>query len=139
MFQYGLKISLYNTVELWRIVVLRRGRMDSTKESISEFSNDEDLEESPPHHHSLHDITDITDDIECDDEVISHQHTQSLDHVDSHFGIGIERSEIKDSHNLDQTTSSDGEINVRNTRYQQLIKYSYMGFLGGRFHVASVK
>ncbi|XP_065941941.1 EF-hand calcium-binding domain-containing protein 4B isoform X6 [Magallana gigas] len=93
-----------------------RGRMDSTKESISEFSNDEDLEESPPHHHSLHDITDITDDIECDDEVISHQHTQSLDHVDSHYGKGIERSEIKDSHNLDQTTSSDGEINVRNTR-----------------------
>eukprot|EP00105_Crassostrea_gigas_P035085 XP_019919233.1 PREDICTED: ras and EF-hand domain-containing protein homolog isoform X5 [Crassostrea gigas] len=93
-----------------------RGRMDSTKESISEFSNDEDLEESPPHHHSLHDITDITDDIECDDEVISHQHTQSLDHVDSHYGIGTQRSEIKDSHNLDQTTSSDGEINVRNTR-----------------------
>lgn len=117
MFQYGLKISLYNTVELWRIVVLRRGRMDSTKESISEFSNDEDLEESPPHHHSLHDITDITDDIECDDEVISHQHTQSLDHVDSHYGIGTQRSEMKDSHNLDQTTSSDGEINVRNTRY----------------------
>nr|XP_034321312.1 ras and EF-hand domain-containing protein homolog isoform X8 [Crassostrea gigas] len=93
-----------------------RGRMDSTKESISEFSNDEDLEESSPHHHSLHDITDITDDIECDDEVISHQHTQSLDHVDSHYGIGTQRSEIKDSHNLDQTTSSDGEINVRNTR-----------------------
>ncbi|XP_052706390.1 EF-hand calcium-binding domain-containing protein 4B-like isoform X3 [Crassostrea angulata] len=93
-----------------------RGRMDSTKESVSEFSNDEDLEESPPHHHSLHDITDITDDIECDDEVISHQHTQSLDHVDSHYGIGTQRSEIKDSHNLDQTTSSDGEINVRNTR-----------------------
>lgn len=130
MFQYGLKISLYNTVELWRIVVLRRGRMDSTQESISKFSNDEDLEESPPHHHSLHDITDITDDIECDDEVISHQHTQSLDHVDSHYGIGIERSEIKDSHNLDQTTSSDGEINVRNTRYQQLMKYLYMGSLG---------
>lgn len=90
--------------------------MDSTQKSISEFSNDEDLEESPPHHHSLHDITDITDDIECDDEVISHQHTQSLDHVDSHYGIGTQRSEIKDSHNLDQTTSSDGEINVRNTR-----------------------
>lgn len=93
-----------------------RGRMDSTQKSISEFSNDEDLEESPPHHHSLHDITDITDDIECDDEVISHQHTQSLDHVDSHYGKGMQRSEIKDSHNLDQTTSSDGEINVRNTR-----------------------
>lgn len=90
--------------------------MDSTQKSNSEFSNDEDLEESPPHHHSLHDITDITDDIECDDEVISHQHTQSLDHVDSHYGIGTQRSEIKDSHNLDQTTSSDGEINVRNTR-----------------------
>uniref|UniRef100_K1Q7W3 RAS and EF-hand domain-containing-like protein n=1 Tax=Magallana gigas TaxID=29159 RepID=K1Q7W3_MAGGI len=72
-----------------------RGRMDSTKESISEFSNDEDLEESPPHHHSLHDITDITDDIECDDEVISHQHTQSLDHVDSHYGIGTQRERHK--------------------------------------------
>lgn len=94
-----------------------RGRMDSTQEFISEFSNDEDLEESPPHHHSLHDITDITDDIECDDEAISHQHTQSLDHVDSHYGIGAQRSEVKDSHNLEQTTSSDGEINVRNTRY----------------------
>lgn len=93
-----------------------RGRIDSTQESISEFSNDEDLVDSAPHHHSLHDITGITDDIECDDEVISHQHTQSLDHVDSHYGIGINGSEVKESQNLDQTTSSDGEINVRNPR-----------------------
>ncbi|XP_078332284.1 EF-hand calcium-binding domain-containing protein 4B-like isoform X5 [Crassostrea virginica] len=93
-----------------------RGRIDSTQESISEFSNDEDLVDSAPHHHSLHDITGITDDIECDDEVISHQHTQSLDHVDSHYGIGIKGSEVMESQNLDQTTSSDGEINVRNPR-----------------------
>ena len=93
-----------------------RGRIDSTQESISEFSNDEDLVDSAPHHHSLHDITGITDDIECDDEVISHQHTQSLDHVDSHYGIGIKGSEVTESQNLDQTTSSDGEINVRNPR-----------------------
>lgn len=122
---------MYYTVELFRIIVLHRGRMDSTQESISEFSNDEDLEESPPHRHSLHDITDITDDIECDDEVISHQHAQSLDHVDSHYGIETQRSEVKDGHNLDQTTSSDGEINVRNTRYLQLIKYPHMGYFEG--------
>ncbi|XP_061175177.1 EF-hand calcium-binding domain-containing protein 4B-like isoform X2 [Saccostrea echinata] len=91
-----------------------RGRMDSTQESISEFSNDEDLEKSQPHHHSLHDITDITDDIECDDDVMTTQLTQSLDHVDSHYGIGVQGSEVFDSR--DQTTSSDGEINVRSTR-----------------------
>ncbi|XP_062606448.1 EF-hand calcium-binding domain-containing protein 4B-like isoform X2 [Saccostrea cucullata] len=93
-----------------------RGRMDSTQESISEFSNDEDLEQSQPHHHSLHDITDIADDIECDDDVMTTQHTQSLDHVDSHYGIGGQGSQVTESQNRDQTTSSDGEINVRSSR-----------------------
>lgn len=61
---------MYNIVELWRIVVLRRGRMDFIKEFISEFSNDEDLEEFSFYYYLFYDITDIIDDIECDDEVI---------------------------------------------------------------------
>lgn len=61
---------MYNIVELWRIVVLRRGRMDFIKEFISEFSNDEDLEEFSFYYYLFYDIIDIIDDIECDDEVI---------------------------------------------------------------------
>ncbi|XP_055996109.1 EF-hand calcium-binding domain-containing protein 4B-like isoform X5 [Ostrea edulis] len=93
-----------------------RGRMGSTQDSISELSNDEDLEESHPHHHSLHNISNIIDDIECDDDVITQLHTKSYDHVDSHYGIGMQGSEVIESHNLDQITSSDGEINVRSAR-----------------------